>query len=451
MAQDFLSQLFGGQPDYSQFMTPQQSQQSQSNALTSAGLNAAIALLGASGQTNRPISTGQVLGSALGAGLGGYQSSFDNTLRQMLTQGKLADMQQNRQLTEQSLAANRLKMEAERLKMERDQRYQDLLSKVFVPTPVQVPMSTEAGSQLEMLRRPEFGGDMAELETRQALQQNLPTTQKLDMNALIQALALSGPEGLSKAATLMQPKEIEGMKISDIAGDVKLAIQALGIKDESGKLKTPDLFTPDDLARVNAYIDKSSVLKSPKINISDPTAVATAQAGNVKDYNAQVKDFREVARRYSAMVEAHKDKANPATDATLIYGLAKIYDPAGAVQQGDINTIKGKRSIPESVIGLAEKLQRGGTLTPQERDNVISTAYSIINSYSKSVQPDVDTYRSFSKSFGADPNQIRSPFENFPKPDYIFVTIGNKQEKATLAKDGNYYIQRGDQYYKVSD
>ena len=109
MAQDFLSQLFGGQPDYSQFMTPQQSQQSQSNALTSAGLNAAIALLGASGQTNRPVSTGQALGSALSAGLGGYQSSFDNTLKQMLAQGQLSDIQDKRVLREQQIKDIRTK------------------------------------------------------------------------------------------------------------------------------------------------------------------------------------------------------------------------------------------------------------------------------------------------------------------------------------------------------
>lgn len=109
MAQDFLSQLFGGQPDYSQFMTPQQSQQSQSNALTSAGLNAAIALLGASGQTNRPVSTGQALGSALSAGLGGYQSSFDNQLRQMLAQGQLSDIQDKRVLREQQIKDIRTK------------------------------------------------------------------------------------------------------------------------------------------------------------------------------------------------------------------------------------------------------------------------------------------------------------------------------------------------------
>ena len=109
MAQDFLSQLFGGQPDYSQFMTPQQSEQSQTNALTSAGLNAAIALLGASGKTSRPVSTGQALGSALSAGLGGYQSSFDNQLRQILAQGQLSDLQDKRILREQTIKESRLK------------------------------------------------------------------------------------------------------------------------------------------------------------------------------------------------------------------------------------------------------------------------------------------------------------------------------------------------------
>ena len=291
-----------------------------------------------------------------------------------------------------------------------------------------------------------------------------PSTQKLvgydyDLAKIIPQLQGMGLFGEAKniAETTIALREsglIPGgstMKSSDIAGQVKEAIQVLGIKDANGKLKTPDTFTADDQNRVRNYISSSDAAKAPKVNLSDPTAVAKAQSENVKDFNTQIKDFREVGRRYNAMVEAHKDKANPATDSTLIYGLAKIYDPAGAVQQGDIATIKGKRSIPQSVVGLADRIGRGGTLTEQERDNVISTAYSMVNSYSKSVQPDVDTYRSFSKSFGADPNQIKNPFESIAKPDYIFVTVGGKQAKATKANDGAYYIQRGDQYYKVSD
>lgn len=88
-----LSTLFGAPPDYSAVMSPEQSQQMQQNALAQGGIGALIALLGASGkQTNAP-STGQALAGALGAGYGGYQSSFDNTLKQMITSAQLGDYQ----------------------------------------------------------------------------------------------------------------------------------------------------------------------------------------------------------------------------------------------------------------------------------------------------------------------------------------------------------------------
>ena len=86
-----LSTLFGAPPDYSAVMSPEQSQQMQQNALAQGGIGALIALLGASGkQTNAP-STGQAIAGALGAGYGGYQSSFDTTLKQMLTRQQLSE------------------------------------------------------------------------------------------------------------------------------------------------------------------------------------------------------------------------------------------------------------------------------------------------------------------------------------------------------------------------
>ena len=284
-----------------------------------------------------------------------------------------------------------------------------------------------------------------------------PEQQKLtgytyDINKIAPVLASMGKweelANIDKALPLLGGAT---MKMSDVPSQVKEAVSVLGIKDDSGRLKTPDRFTDEDRTRVQSYIEKSDINKAPKVNTADPTAVAQAAAGNVKDFNAQVKDYREVARRYNAMVGAAKDKENPATDSTLIYGLAKIYDPAGAVQQGDIATIKGSRSIPQSLVGLADRVSRGGSLTEQERNNIMSTAYGMVNSYSKNVQSDVDTYKSFAKDFGANPNQIKSPFENMEKPDFLYFTIGNKQVKGNKGKDGAYYVQQGDKFYKVSD
>jgi hypothetical protein len=163
-----LSALFGQQPDYSQLVSPAESQRIQSNANQAAALNAAIALLGASGRTAQPISTGQILGGALGAGMEGYQQSFDRTLKQMLIGSQLEEYK-------------------------RKQQARDLARQAVSPQPTPIPMATGQGSQLEMLSRPEFGGDMAAPETVLALRENLPKTPQLDINKLVQAISIVDP------------------------------------------------------------------------------------------------------------------------------------------------------------------------------------------------------------------------------------------------------------------
>jgi hypothetical protein len=156
---ELLASLFGAPPDYSNALTPQQTKQMQSNALAQGGIGALIALLGASGQQVRPPSTGQALAGALGAGFGGYQSSFDNTLKQLLTA--------------QQLGENKQKQEARK-------RYEQAIAGATTQRPQAIPMATGEGSQLEMLSRPEFGGAMAEPETIGALRGNLPMTNVVD-------------------------------------------------------------------------------------------------------------------------------------------------------------------------------------------------------------------------------------------------------------------------------
>ena len=176
-----LSALFGQQPDYSQFISPAETQRMQSGANQAALLNAAIALLGSSGQTRQPISTGQALGGALGAGLEGYQQSFDRNLKQIVTNMQLEDLKRKRQS-------------------------QEMARQAVTQTPVPISMATGQGSQLEMLSRPEFGGDMAVPETVSALRANLPIKTSVDLDKLIQAIAIESP---IEAAKLMskEPKE----------------------------------------------------------------------------------------------------------------------------------------------------------------------------------------------------------------------------------------------------
>lgn len=174
-----LSALFGQQPDYSQFISPAEQQRLQSNAGQQALLNAAITALGMTGRTREPISTGQVFAGALGAGMEGYNQSFDRTLKQMVTGMQLEEFKKKRQA-------------------------QEMARQAITQTPVPIPMATGQGSQLEMLSRPEFGGDMAIPETAAALRGNLPTKTSIDMDKLIQAIAVTDPV---EAAKLMKKED----------------------------------------------------------------------------------------------------------------------------------------------------------------------------------------------------------------------------------------------------
>ena len=215
MAQDFISALFGSAPDYSSTMSPTQMKTMQQNALAQGGIGALIALLGASGPQARPISTGQALAGALGAGFGGYQSSFDNTLKQMLTAQQLSE---NKRKQEQRTA------------------FEQAMAGATTMQPQNIPMASGAGSQLEMLTRPEFGGDMATQETIGALRGNLPTAKTVDFDKLVQAISIVDPVEAAKLMVKTDSRP-EGLKVFE-------AFQKMSPEEQSAFQRFKQLSTP---------------------------------------------------------------------------------------------------------------------------------------------------------------------------------------------------------------
>ena len=157
--EDIAPGVFGQFPDMAGALSPEQAQALQQNAAKQALLASAVTMLGMSGPQRVPVGTGQAIGAALGAGLGGYQGSFDNTLKQMIAAQQMQEY---------------------RRKAQAQAAYEKAIAGATTMQPQAIPMATGQGSQLEMLSRPEFGGDMAEAETVSALKANLPTVKKVN-------------------------------------------------------------------------------------------------------------------------------------------------------------------------------------------------------------------------------------------------------------------------------
>lgn len=161
--EDIAPGMFGQLPDMSGALSPEQAQALQQNAAKQALLASAVTMLGMSGAQRVPVSTGQAIGAALGAGAGGYQSSFDNTLKQMIAAQQMQEY---------------------RSKADARNRYQQALKEATTMQPTGTGLTqTGAGSQAQMLadQTADFGQEGAQ-STIGALMSNanLPMVKKVN-------------------------------------------------------------------------------------------------------------------------------------------------------------------------------------------------------------------------------------------------------------------------------
>ena len=178
----------------------------------------------------------------------------------------------------------------------------------------------------------------------------------------------------------------------------------------------PKTLTPAQRQQIQGIAERQRVLGGTKVSLNpnDPTAIARAQVDLMKDYEAQVTQAgdREVPQRYKALQAAMAEAAagNPSADGAIIYNIAKIYDPTGAVQEGDKKTIVGARNLPETVRGVFERWSNGGSLTENERKQLYAVASSVVKSRSELSTQRAATFAGYSRDLFGDGKNIVNPY-----------------------------------------
>ena len=179
---------------------------------------------------------------------------------------------------------------------------------------------------------------------------------------------------------------------------------------------------PGAVERVRNEAPAQRKAEQPQINLADPTAVQTQQLKTVNQWEGLLKDGGDTvtASRAGAFYNAYNlaNKGNVNADGALIYNLAKVYDPSGAVQQGDVDTIIGNRSIPTQVQLFAQKLKQGGTFTQKERNNMKQIIDGMVEERKRAIEPSLNTYRKINRNLGGEDSAIYNPYDliKAPKP-----------------------------------
>lgn len=406
---ELFSQLFGQQPSYAPMVFGDEAERLRRQAQQQGLLNLGLSLLSGSGPSAQPRGIGQLLAQGVQAGQQAYQGAYSKALQdQMLKQ----QLQQQQQAQMEQQAAQQLLPQILRPGAQ---------TPTFYGQPTQMPLRDDEGNIMPGAGV-SVGQPQIDLNTLQQLLTRAPNVAGKVLPTIQEFRKITAPQefDLAEGAQRFRTDPVTGQAIP-IAGAPKVkepkavpgafgqAMLALGISTPVEQL------TSAQLQQIRSEMDRQAERASPKVSVDlkDPTAVAKAQQGIVSDWRGVMKDVGafEIADRYQAAVSAvaQGNAGNRAADGALIYSVGKLYDPSGAVQEGDKQTILGNRSIPDSVKAFAKRVFDGGDLLPKERQQLLDVVTEQVKARAMTIERQKAPYISISRSLGGDGAMLQNP------------------------------------------
>lgn len=364
--------------------------------------------------------TGLSIAKGLQQGQQAYKQAMRGALEEQLQGVQVADLLRKRKLEEEALA--------------RQQMIDRAVARAYRPGVAAQPAQEIYG---EDIMGQQVGEGMTPAVAAQA--------PSLDLQSIAPAL-MASREGRATLADLMKTQEAMQPKYQAV-GDVLYQLGLEGPKAVAGAPKGPVSLQEFQAATQNpayaAFLEKKEALKAPKVavDLKDPTAIAKAQQQLIGDWRGVVKDVgaMEVADRFKAAQAAVQqgNAGNKAADGALIYAIGKIYDPSGAVQEGDKKTILGNRNIPDTVKAYAQRVfESGADLLPTERSGLLEVATKVVQQKAMNLEAQKAPYVSISRQLGGSGDLLLNPLADILNQSQSNAATGDlaSQARAILEK-----------------
>jgi hypothetical protein len=347
-----------------------------------------------------------------------YRTAMQGGLQQQLQNAQIQELNRKRQLEQQALM--------------RQQGVESLISQAYRPeTFAETPLTNLMGQEIAGPNMPQAAGGGLE-----ALAPRLMATPE-GRKSLTELLAAQ--EAMSGKTTTL-PEGANLIRINPITNKIENVAQGAP-KPEQVPTSMREFLAAQQNPAYAKFLETQTAAKAPKfsVDLKDPTAVAKAQSDVLKDWRGVVKDTgaMEVADRFKAAKSAvaEGNAGNKAADGALIYAIGKIYDPSGAVQEGDKATILGNRSIPQSIKGYAQRALNGQSLLPEERAGLLAVASKVVESKARNLEAQKAPYANISLQLGGNgslllnplADALTAPVQLMPTADEIQAEIARRR------------------------
>jgi hypothetical protein len=172
-----------------------------------------------------------------------------------------------------------------------------------------------------------------------------------------------------------------------------------------------------DYAAMKSGATKRAELEAKRdIEGGDDKAKEAAKVRNEIQGLPSYKNVAQAAPVYRSMVDAAK-RDNRAADVNIIYGLAKIMDPASVVRESEMTIAQAVATLPESVRARVEStFFATGRLPPDVRAAIIAEATSRMQAYKGAFDQDMSQYRRISGRSNYNLDDVIPDFGTFDAP-----------------------------------
>jgi hypothetical protein len=391
------SLLFGGGGDgMEDYLTPKQQKAIQNQAM----MQAAASLLKSSGRTTQPISIGQALGEAYGAGTAGYQQAQQGAIQQLLMRQKLDEYK--RQMAD-------------------EQAYKDMFTQISNAGEPMTAMQAAALPDATYGQGPSpQKAAMIGMPTQaNATTGGMPVLTQVQRDILRRMPAKEGRAELLKMVQpeefgVPQPQVVDGqiqMVQYDKKGNRRVVPGVMPYEAQSPDIRAVEYITGQPLAgRGQSGISEVGQYRqqiAPKTTVTVPVDMTGGQKGFEnemslgKAFRAEpiYKDFSDMKTAYSQVVSSLA-QGTPIGDVAGATKVMKLLDPGSVVRESELG-------IAMAASGRMDRLQyyfnnfiSGEKLTPTQRDDFRQLSAEIYAAAGQAYNQKRDEYKGFGGQYG---------------------------------------------------
>ena len=174
-------------------------------------------------------------------------------------------------------------------------------------------------------------------------------------------------------------------------------------KDRKNRLEVLGLTLADrQEGRNQASLDRQLIA-----GLAGGKAQTTGTVNLRKEFNAlpEVKTYKQVNAYYQNLLSGAK-LGTPAGDQATIFGVMKMLDPNSVVRESEQATVKNAGAVPDKIINLYNRVLKGNSLAPSQRQDFVNMANSQFNNYKNQYTQSANAYRGYATDSGYDPDKI---------------------------------------------